>query len=212
MPKLLLVRHGETEMNSSQRYWGKTDVALGTKGLQQAEQLRDRLASEKVNFVYSSSLKRSLVTAQTIASVHNLQVISCPELNEIDFGEMEGLNFDELSVRYPEVARLWKQRSPDLSYPGGESLSQLEKRVTEFRRSLAGHAEDDIILVVAHSGVLRTLICQLLDLGADGRWKIRLDLGSLSIIDTYPETAILSLLNDTSHLFHSFSLDGRRRG
>jgi len=56
------------------------------------------------------------------------------------------------------------------------------------------------VLVVAHSGVLRSLICLLLELDSRDRWKIRLDLGSLSIIDTYPETAILSLLNETSHL------------
>lgn len=199
MSRLLLVRHGETELNSSQRYWGKTDVGLGAVGLRQAEQLRDRLAAEKIGFIYSSELRRALATAQTIASNHNLNVITCPELNEIDFGEIEGLNFSEVSGKYPEVARLWRQHSPKLTYPEGESLSQLEKRVAEFRIRLAGHTDGDVILVVAHSGVLRTLICQLLDLEIRSRWKIRVDLGSLSIVETHPETAILSLLNDTSH-------------
>ncbi len=200
MSKLLLVRHGETELNSSQRYWGKTDVGLGAVGLKQAEHLRDRLSAEKIDFVYSSQLRRALVTAQTIALIHNINVVSCSELNEIDFGELEGLNFSEVNGKYPEVARQWMQRSPELAYPEGESLSQLEKRVAEFRTRLARHADSDIILIVAHSGVLRTLICQLLDLKISDRWKIRVDLGSLSIVETYPETAILSLLNDTSHL------------
>ena len=200
MSKLLLVRHGETELNSSQRYWGKTDVALGALGVKAAELLRDRLADEKIDFAYSSTLKRALVTAQTIASIHNLEVISCPELNEIDFGKMEGLNFNEVNGKFPEVARLWIERSPDLAYPEGESLNQLDKRVSEFRKRLSGHALDAVILIVAHSGVLRTLICQILGWEAAARWKIRLDLGSLSIVETYPETAILSLLNDTSHL------------
>jgi alpha-ribazole phosphatase len=200
LSKLLLVRHGETELNSSQRYWGKTDVPLGALGLSAAESLRGRLADEKIDFAYSSTLKRALVTAQTIASIHNLEVISCPELNEIDFGKMEGLTFNEVNGKFPEVARLWVERSPELAYPEGESLSQLDKRVSEFRKRLSGHALDTVILIVAHSGVLRTLICQILGWEAAARWKIKLDLGSLSIVDTYPETAILSLLNDTSHL------------
>jgi alpha-ribazole phosphatase len=198
--KLLLVRHGETELNSGERYWGKTDVALGAMGLKAAESLRDRLAGEKIDFAYSSALKRALVTAQIIASAHNLKVIPCSELNEIDFGKMEGLNFNEVNGKFPEVARKWMQRSPELAYPEGESLLQLDKRVAEFREILNGHIADDVILIVAHSGVLRTLICQLLGLAPVDRWKIRLDLASLSVVDTYPETAILSLLNDTSHL------------
>jgi alpha-ribazole phosphatase len=200
LAKLLLVRHGETELNSAQRYWGKTDVGLGAVGLRQAEQLRDRLATEKIDYVYSSKMRRAMVTARSIASIHHVEVTVCPELREIDFGKLEGLNFDEVHIQYPEVAQMWVQHNPELAYPEGESLPQLEKRITEFRTRLAKHMVNDTILVVAHSGVLRTLICQLLDLEMRNRWNIRLDLASLSIVETYSETAILSLLNDTSHL------------
>jgi len=200
LAKLLLVRHGETEFNSAQRYWGRTDVGLGPVGLRQAEQLRDRLATERIDYVYSSSMKRALVTAQILSSVHGLKVISCPEMREIDFGKIEGLNFEEVQSQYPEVARMWTNLNTQLVYPEGESLSQLEKRVEEFRMTRLNPAGSETVLVVAHSGVLRTLICQLLDLDMRSRWSLRLDLASLSIVETYPETAILSLLNDTSHL------------
>jgi alpha-ribazole phosphatase len=200
LARLLLVRHGETEANSSERFWGKTDVRLGPVGLRQAEKLRDRLASEKIDYVYASQMKRALVTAQTIAAPHQVEVTSCPELREIDFGKIEGLKFNEVDTQFPEVTQLWLQRSPQLAYPGGESLVELDARITEFRTRLVKHTEKELVLIVAHSGVLRTLICQVLDLEMRNRWNIRLDLASLSIIDTYPETAILSLLNDTSHL------------
>jgi alpha-ribazole phosphatase len=203
LSRLLLVRHGETEFQSSQRYWGKTDVALGAAGLRQAEALRDRLAAEKIDFVYSSDLKRAAVTARTIASVHNLKVTGCPELREIDFGEIEGLNFDEISSRHPEVARMWIERSIELVYPGGESVVQLDKRVAEFKDRLDKHAPGDTILVVAHSGVLRSLVCQLLDLELKHRWNLRVDLASLSVVETYSEGSILCLLNDVSHLIHN---------
>jgi alpha-ribazole phosphatase len=200
LSRLLLVRHGETELNSSRRYWGSTDVALGATGMRQAEMLRHRLAVENIGFIYSSSMKRAMTTAAVISAGHNLAVSPCPELREIDFGRIEGLDFDEVQQQYPEIASMWIQRSPHLAYPQGESLAQLDLRIEEFISRLEKHASGDTILVVAHSGVLRTLICQLLALPMTHRWSIRMDLASLSILETYPEGAILNLLNDTSHL------------
>ena len=200
MAKLLLVRHGETALNSSQRYWGKTDVPLGVEGTRQAEKLRARLATEKIDRLYCSQLKRALTTAGIIASARNLKLTGCPELNEIDFGKIEGLDFSEVSAQFPEVARSWIERSSQLTYPGGESLEQMEKRVSKFRGRLESHGDSDTVLIVAHAGILRTLICQLMGMEMKHRWMIRLDLASLSIIETYPEGAILSLLNDVSHL------------
>ena len=68
MAKLFLVRHGDTKLNSRQRFWGQTDVELSDEGKRQAERLRDRLASQKINVVYASGLSRSLATAKIIAS------------------------------------------------------------------------------------------------------------------------------------------------
>ena len=200
MARLLLVRHGETELNSSERYWGHTDVALSAVGLKQAEQLRHRLATEKISTIYSSDLRRALLTAETIASPHRPEFITCPELKEINFGQLEGLTFDEVSEFYPEVMQLWRERNPKLRYPGGESLDEFNERVTSFLSRLEKHGDEETVLILAHAGVLRTLICQLLDVEPWHRWQLCLDLASLTIIETYPQGTILSLLNDTCHL------------
>ncbi len=201
MSRLILVRHGNTKLDSAQRYWGKTDVELSASGLRQAEKIRDCLAGERLDTIYSSSLKRAYLTAKIIVSRHKLEVTTCPELNEIDFGELEGLTFAEVSRHYPEVTRLWIKRSSRLKYPGGESVRYFRQRVSSFiSNRLGGHLPEETILIVAHSGVLRTLICHLLDLDFSTIGKIRLDLGSLSIVETYGNTAILSRLNDTSYL------------
>jgi alpha-ribazole phosphatase len=194
------VRHGETELQSSLRYWGKTDVALGQVGLHQAEQLRDRLAMERIDFIYSSELKRAEDTANIIAARHNLTVITCPELREVDFGRLEGLEFNEIHSQFPEVEKMWLARDPALAYPDGESLTNFENRVTTFETRLKNHRANETILIIGHAGVLRTLICQLLGLEMKNRWSLRVDLGSLSIIETYPEINMLCLLNDVSHL------------
>ncbi len=201
MTRLLLVRHGETELNSAERYWGHSDVKLSALGIRQAEGLRDRLSAEQIDAIYSSDLKRALVTAKTIASGRQLAVITCAELREINFGRIEGLNFEEISQLFPEFAAKWRlQRDINLEFPGGESFNELNSRVSSFADRLRRHTDDEVVLVVAHAGVLRTLICQLMGIELRCIYQIRLDLASLSIVETYPQGAIVSLLNDTSHL------------
>jgi len=201
MSRLLLVRHGETELNSAERYWGQSDVKLSALGLRQAERLRDRLAKERIDAVYSSDLQRAWATAKTIASRHRLDVIICAELREVNFGKLEGLNFDEISQLFPDFATKWKvERSTNLEFPGGESLNQLHNRVSNFIGRLKKHKTEETVLVVAHAGVLRSLICQLMGVELRCIYHIRLDLASLSILETYPAGAILTLLNDVSHL------------
>lgn len=200
LSKIILVRHGDTTLNSAERYWGRVDVELSPAGLIQAESLRDRLATQKIDFIYSSDLQRALVTARTIASKQRVKVITCAELREIDFGEFEGLTFAEISQRYPESVELWTNWSLQMRFPGGESVDELNTRVIKFLDKLKKHSEDQTILVVAHSAPLRLIICHLLGVEL-WRWRqFRLDLASLSILETYPQGAILSLLNDTSHL------------
>ena len=200
MSKLFLIRHGDTESNSAERYWGNTDVKLSDAGLRQAERLRDHLATERIDAVYSSDLNRALATAVTIASNHRLDITICAELREMNFGELEGLTFDEISQRYPKVTELWLKRSPKLRCPGGESLEEFNIRVSQFMDKLENHAPQEGIVIVAHSGSLRSLLCLLLGIGMERRWQFRLDLASLTILETYPQGAILSLLNDVSHL------------
>jgi len=198
--RLLLVRHGETDSNSALRYWGQTDIGLSGAGLRQAERLGQRLATEKIDAVYTSNLKRASVTARVIADGHGLAVASCAELNEVDFGKIEGLTFDEISYLYPEMTKLWVSWSLNLEFPGGESLDEFDNRVRKFLSRLEEQAPESTILIVAHAGPLRLLVCHLLGLELQHWRQFRLDLASLSIIELYPQRAILSLLNDISHL------------
>lgn len=200
MSRLLLVRHGETKGNSAERYWGRTDVELSDSGIRQGEQLRDRLAVEKIDTVYSSDLCRALKTADIITSRHQLAVVPCRELQEIDFGKVEGLAYEEIKYKYPELVKSWLKWDLNFRFPDGESIGDLSNRVASFIHRLRGHAQEDTILVVSHSGVLRMLICYTLGIELRHWRQIRLDLASLSILETYPEVDIINLLNDISHL------------
>ena len=200
MTKLLLVRHGVTEFNSTRRFAGYSDVELNADGYRQVERLRARLANEKIDAVYSSDLKRALVTAEVISPGHKTDIVVCPELREINYGDAEGLTFEEIGHHHPELAESITNFSLELSFPGGESFKGFIARTIEFVDRLNGHAQEQTILIVSHGGVLRTLVCDLLGID-QGFWRqFRFDNASLSIVDTYPQRAILSLLNATSHL------------
>jgi len=197
--KLLLVRHAQTILHHDNRFWGSTDIALSDIGIRQAEQLRDRLTDEKITAVYTSTLSRARSTTDIITSRRKTKITTCEELNECNFGYIEGLTFDEIKRRHPELAeelQSWKT----VSFPGGESLEDLDKRVRSFLDRLGKHKEKETVLIVSHGGPLPLLICNLLGIGAEHWLQLRIEHASLSIVQTYPQGAVLTLLNDTSHL------------
>ncbi len=199
MTTLLLVRHGESEWNKVGRYQGHSDTSLSTTGVWQAERLRDRLAGQRIDAVYSSDLKRALDTAQTVVSKRNLVVVSCQELREISFGEFEGMTFKEIQQCYPGI-KWWDNQNMEVNIPGGETVGQLASRVGQFVPRLSQHMAEDVVLVVAHYGSLGMLACTLLGIGIEHWWQLRLSSTSLTVVEVYPGATVLSLLNDTHHL------------
>ncbi len=181
-------------------FQGHSDTELSADGLQQAEKLRDRLANEKIDVIYSSDLKRAVVTAETIAFRHKLNITTCPELREINYGKVEKLTFDEIKQLYPKVAELCIDWSLELKFPDGEGVGELEQRINKFLGRLKQHTPEQTILIVAHGGPLRVMVCSLLGIGLEHWRQIYIDLASLSVVHTHPEIAVLALLNDTSHL------------
>ena len=200
MPRFFLIRHGDTASNSRERYWGSTDVHLSTEGIRQAERLRDRFAPEKVDAIYASDLQRAMKTARTIATRHKLDVISCPELRETDFGKIEGMKFDEISEQFPELVELWINWDSTMRFPDGESVTEVNQRVITFLDRLKHYTSDEQVLIVAHAATLRLLICHLLGIEIQHWRQLRLSLASLSIVEINHHEAVLTALNDVSHL------------
>jgi alpha-ribazole phosphatase len=199
LAKLLLVRHGTTTLHQEDRFWGSTDIPLSNTGIRQAEKLCKRLAKEKISAVYTSPLSRARTTAEIIASGHHLNAITCDELRECNFGYIEGLTFEEIKRLHPALAEElinWKT----VAFPGGESLDELNGRLLSFLKRLEEHKPKETVLIVAHGGPLRLIVCNLLGIGYKHWLHIRVDVASLSIVETYPQGTVLSLLNDISHL------------
>jgi len=189
-----------TDFNNARKLAGSTNVEMSATGYRQVERLRDRLVDEKIDAVYSSDLKRALATAEVISSRHNVDIVTCSELREINYGKIEGLTFEEIGRLYPEVAEWITDFSPQMKFPGGESFVGFIERTSKFLDRLENHTLLQTVLIVSHNGPLRVLVCRLLGIDVKHWRQFRIDNASLTIVETNPNRAVLSLLNDVSHL------------
>ena len=197
--KLLLVRHGETDWNLSQRFQGHSDVPLNQVGRQQAMRLANRLAGQPTDYIYSSDLQRASATAEIISN-GNIEIQTDARLREMNFGIWEGLTYREIKENYIDVLSAWENDPYQNSPTHGETLEQFALRVRSMLDELCEQYKDQTVLVVAHGGVLQTLICLALNLSPVMYWQFHISPASLSEISFYPAGAILNLLNDSSHL------------
>src|SRR5579864_915424 len=167
--RFFLVRHGETEGESSIRYHGATDVPLSEFGREQmrraARSIVARRGDVKFGKVFSSPLVRASEGARIIAGTM-ASIVTIEEIAEVHFGLFEGLTADEIRERYPDHFAVWNadRLAPDYTYPEGESRADFAARVERgLERVLAiwTRGGDGDALLVAHRGVIRAIVRRL---------------------------------------------------
>lgn len=158
--RLIAVRHGETAWNVDTRIQGHLDIPLNDIGRWQAARAGEALAGEPVAAIYSSDLRRAWETAQAIARAQTEPVAPTADarLRERAFGRFEGRTFAEIEAAEPGMALRWRQRDPGFAPPeGGESLIDFRARITAAAHDLAARHVGQLVVLVAHGGVLDVL-------------------------------------------------------
>jgi broad specificity phosphatase PhoE/ribonuclease HI len=199
--RVLLLRHGQTELSRQRRYSGRGNPALTEVGRRQAADAARYLAAKGgISAVVSSPLARAYDTAAAAAESLGLPVIVDDDLIETDFGDWEGLTFLEAAQRHPDVHGRWL-RDTSLAAPGGESFDQVAQRVRRARDRIIAEYGESTVLVVSHVTPIKTLLRLALGAGSSVLHRLHLDLASLSIAEFYPDDgASVRLVNDTSYL------------
>jgi broad specificity phosphatase PhoE len=154
LERLILVRHGETEGQSSIRYYGATDVPLSDLGREQVRRARERIAGEAFEVVYASSLSRAAESARILVPDWPIELE--PDFREVDFGRWEGLTREEIAAADPELFAIWQRDLARFDYPGGERRADFRARIARGLDRLRASGADSA-LVVAHKGVVRIL-------------------------------------------------------
>jgi len=154
MTELILIRHGQTELNRGPFFQGQIDVPLNALGHAQAARLADRLAAERPDALHCSDLLRTRQTAGPAARALALPARPDPGLREQHFGVLEGLSFDDAQRLHPQAWQDWLRHDPDLGVPGGECARAFHARVFGTLQALARAHPGARVAVVTHGGVL----------------------------------------------------------
>ncbi len=182
MPKLVLVRHGQSVWNLQNRFTGWIDVPLTEKGKEEAYKAGELLKDIRFDVAYTSMLTRAQETLRIILETIGLliPVIKDQALNERHYGALQGLNKDRAREKWgKEIVHLWR-RSYDIPPPEGESLKDTAERTIPFlERAIMGDIKDGRdVLVVAHGNSLRSIVMYLEKLGPDEIIKVEIPTGT----------------------------------
>ena len=172
--RIVAVRHGQTGWNALGRIQGHTDIALDATGQRQAQRLAQTLSAESFDAIYSSDLMRARNTALAVSEVTGVPVLTDPGLRERHLGVFEGQTYAQIEARWPQEATRWRQRDPEFSAAGGETLKAFYERCVAATARLAQAHPAQHILLVAHGGVLDVLYraATRQDLRAPRTWEI----------------------------------------
>ena len=167
MARLILVRHGQSVWNASNRFTGWTDVGLSEQGVEEAEDAGRQLAGIRIDVVHTSDLVRAQRTAEIIMR-HNEASEDVPtnydwRLNERHYGALQGLNKAETAEQHgAEQVHIWR-RSFDVAPPEGESLEMTAERTIPYftEEIVPDLVSGKNVLVSAHGNSLRSIVMHI---------------------------------------------------
>ena len=198
--RLTFVRHGATDWNRDRRFQGQSDIPLNAQGQAQARALARALRRDVFDYVVSSDLQRAMQTAQVIRGT--IPVVADPRWREFAFGEWEGLTWEEIAQRWPEIAEQAATAAKAYAPPGGETFDAVRERVgsalDELRASNHLHA-----LIVTHAGPLHAMLHHLFsdrESEMPELLGIRFTPASITRIAIEDGEPVLLGLNDVTHL------------
>jgi len=202
--RLFLVRHGQSNGNAEGRFGGHSPTPLSALGKEQAEMTARALAKEKIHAIYSSDLLRAVQTAEPLAVITDLPVITTAAFRERKVGVLEGLTFDESKAAHPKDYYALVNRNIYHVITQGESYRQLLRRATrELHEVLHVHQGENIV-IFSHTGAICFLTLYLL--GAINRntrttpWLVTSNCGINRFEIRSRNNIRVHAFNDTRHL------------
>lgn len=198
MPKLVLVRHGQSLWNLENRFTGWVDVPLTAQGEAEAKRAGERLVGAGLTFqvAYTSALTRAQRTLQIILDTMGAAIptIRDQALNERHYGDLQGMNKDDLRRQYgEEQVHIWR-RSYDVPPPAGEALKNTAERTLPFfdRCIMGDIRQGKDVLVVAHGNSNRSIVMRLDDLSKEQVLELNLETGVPLVYDLQVDGTVTS--------------------
>lgn len=201
---LILACHGQSVQREKGRLMGWwADVPLSPTGRRQALLLGGRLQHDfDIQALYTSPLRRALETADLIGDCIKITPVVEPALRELDSGDLSGLSYDEARARFPDLIVHGKVSS-DGHLPGGESYTDLHRRVEWAINRMVKRSPDQQVVIITHGGPIVAYLRAFMGYGPDANHKPRFICNTTSIhhlrLDNLHDKTVVSL-NDIAHL------------
>ncbi len=183
MTRLVLCRHGEPDDSARGRFCGRFDPPLSAAGRAQAEALAAALARL---VVHTSPARRARETAERAAA----KPIVDEDLRELDFGEADGLRYEEVSARWPELYDEWLAAPTRVAWPGGEAFPDFLARVLAALERVPPPAA-----VVTHAGVIRAALAHWLSIPDEALFRIDVGYGRVTVVDRVDGIHVVRVVN-----------------
>jgi broad specificity phosphatase PhoE len=193
MTRFWLIRHGEPLAGR--------DAGLSGKGLAQMARVAEELKAESIAAIYTSPLPRALESARIVAGgllippALPLEVVA--DLREIDFGDFEGLAYDEIAARYPDLYRQWMETPTEVRFPNGETFSEMRVRVLRAFDAIRRERVGQTVVIVSHGGVNRILIAWALEMPGHCLFRLGQDYAAMNLLTFIGDSPCVQLLNVT---------------
>lgn len=201
--RLIFVRHAEAEGNVNRLFHGWYDSKITEKGHKQAKKVAERLKNIPVDIMYSSSLTRTLQTAQYIADLKQLPIIRTDKMKEINGGDWENKEWDVLPTQYPKENYTWEHEPHLHQMPKGENMTEFYERLMGEVKNIIGQNLGKNICIVTHGTAIRTMLCRFYGATLEHMKNIYWhDNTSVTIVDYDNEKDVFEVLleGDAEHL------------
>ncbi len=193
---LYLIRHGVTVWNKKKKYCGRINVPLSLHGKRQAAKLSQKLKPVSFDKIYSSDKKRAIQTAKIVFKKKRISIVK--ELQEVNFGVMEGLTFEQILKKYPEAFNKWLKNPYRNCMPQAESLKKFGIRIKKAINGIIRDNKGKTIAVVCHGGTISIFITALLK--NKRFWGYIPEPTSISVVEYKKNKPSIKLLNNSEHL------------
>ena len=177
---IYLLRHGELYWEDNiKKCIGITDKNLNENGIKKAELIGVFLKDKNINKIYTSGLKRCKKSAQIISSILNIPFYIENNLEEINMGIWENKSFDYIKVKYSKEYEERGINISDFRIEKGETFRECYKRSNSIFKKLSEENYNNNIVIISHSGVIKSIICSIKNMDINEVLNIKLDYGHI---------------------------------
>ena len=202
-----IARHGQTEWNILGQTQGHGNSPLTELGLAQAEELAEGMDRFPLDMIFTSDLGRAVQTADAVGKRRKIEVQPTHALREMGFGEWEGKTIPEITEKYADIYKVWRNEPHLSEIPGGETLQTIQDRLKSFIDELNEKYDGKHILLVSHSVTVRVLLLTILDSSLKNLYRIKQDNTALNIVEWRDYGPVVIKMNDTSHIKGNYMLN-----